>query len=520
MKPESGKTASVWMSTFEVPQFKSLTSDEECDVCVIGAGITGLTTAYMLTRSGKNVIVVDDGSIGGGESARTTAHITNVIDDRYHRIESLHGKDNARLAAESQTAAIDTIEDIINTNKIDCDFTRLTGYHFFMPDENAEDLEKEYEACKRAGINVKINENPPIASMGNYPCLEFPNQAEFHMLKYLAGLADAITKAGGKIYTQTHIQSIKDSKDGSPATAETKDKLKITAKDIVVATNSPVSDYVKMHLKQVAHRTYVIGITVPKDSVPHGLYWDTEEPYHYIRLYKQQKNDILIIGGEDHKTGQDDHPEKHFDNLVKWASEKFPVGGNVAYKWSGQVLEPFDGLSFIGKDPENPEHIYIATGDSGMGITHGTFSAVILDDLINGRKNKWAELYDPKRLKLIKNAPDYIKEGLNTAVQYIDIITPPEVSSVDEIVPGSGAIMGNGMNKIAAYKDENGTMYKFSAVCPHLKCIVEWNNVEKTWDCPCHGSRFDFKGKVINGPALADLKPVKEEQEESKTHNK
>lgn len=513
MKPESGITASVWMNTFEVPQYKSLTSDEECDVCIVGAGITGLTTAYLLLRSGKDVIVLDDGNIGGGESARTTGHITNVIDNRYSWIESIHGENNAKLAAESQTAAINTIEDIITELKIDCDFNRVSGYLYFMPDENAEDLEMEYNACKRAGIDVNICEKPPIASMGDFPCLEFPNQAEFHMLKYLSGLAKAITKAGGRIFTKTHIQSIK---DGKPATAETKGKIKITAKDIVVATNSPVSDYKAMHTKQTAYRTYVVGFNIAKNSVPHGLFWDTAEPYHYIRLYRQTENDVLIIGGEDHKTGQDEHPEKHFENLINWTKERFSVN-EIAYKWSGQVLEPFDGLSFIGKDPENSEHVYIATGDSGMGITHGTYAAIILDDLINGRKNKWAELYNPKRLKLLKTAGTFIKEGVNTAVQYIDIIAPPDVSSIDEIPAGSGAIMGTSFEKIAVYKDNDGKVYEFSALCPHLKCVVEWNNVEKSWDCPCHGSRFDAKGKVINGPALADLKPVEKDDEKKKT---
>lgn len=502
MKPESGTTSSVWMSTFEVPQYKPLSRDEDCDVCIIGAGITGLSSAYMLTRSGKKVIVVDDGSIGGGESARTTAHITNVIDDRYYHIESLHGKEAAKLAAESQTAAINTIENIVNTHNLQCDFARLNGYLLFKPDDNASELENEYEACKRAGIEVNIVQAPPVKSFGDYPCLEFPNQAEFHMLKYLAGLAEIITDSGGKIYTQTHISKIT---DGTPAAAETKNKLKITAKDIIVATNSPISDYVAMHTKQVAHRTYVIGVNIPKDSVPHGLYWDDEKPYHYIRLYKQQKNDLLIVGGEDHKTGQDGHPEHRFDKLIKWTTERFTMAENVAYKWSGQVLEPFDGLSYIGKDPENSEHVYISTGDSGMGITHGTYSAIILDDMINGRENSWAEIYNPKRIKL-KAVPEFIKEGFNTAVQYIDIITPPEVSDIDEIAAGCGAIMNTGLQKTAVYKDMNGEIHEFSALCPHLKCVVEWNDVEKTWDCPCHGSRFDAKGNVINGPALANLK--------------
>ncbi|HRJ84207.1 MAG TPA: FAD-dependent oxidoreductase [Ignavibacteria bacterium] len=504
MKPESGRTESIWMGTFDVPKFSMLTGNTECDVCIIGAGITGLTAAYLLLRSGKKVVIVDDGNIAGGESSRTTAHITNVIDDRYYIIERLHGEEAARLAAESQTAGMDLIEKIINENNIECDFTRLNGYLIFKPDENAGILETEYNACMKAGITVNIAAEPPYDKLGDYPCLEFPNQAEFHMLKYLSGIAKAVIDMGGRIYTQTHINKIT---DGKRAIAETKDKITITASDIVIATNSPVSDYLAIHTKQSAYRTYVIGVKIPKDSVPHALYWDNEDPYHYVRIYKQQKDDILIIGGEDHKTGQDDDTEHRFNNLIKWTTERFPMAEHVEYKWSGQVLEPFDGLSFIGKDPENPEHVYIATGDSGMGITHASYAAILLDDLINGRKNKWAELYDPKRITL-KAAPEFIKEGFNTAVQYIDLITPPEYGEEKEIPIGTGAIMSFGKDKAAVYRDNKGKIHKFSALCPHLKCGVEWNKTESTWDCPCHGSRFEATGKVINGPALADLKPI------------
>ncbi|HMQ78779.1 MAG TPA: FAD-dependent oxidoreductase [Ignavibacteria bacterium] len=504
MIPESGKTESIWMGTFNVPAFYALDSDSSCDVCIAGAGITGLTCAYMLLKSGKSVIIADDGNIGGGESSRTTAHITSVIDNRYYNIEKLHGERASLLAAESQKAGIDLIERIISENNIECDFTRLNGYLVFKPGERAGVLEMEYEAAARAGIDVKMAPSPPYSALGDYPCLEFPGQAEFHMLKYLVGLARAVISMGGRIYTKTHIKKIT---DGQPPIAETQNKIKITAKDIIIATNSPVSDYLAIHTKQAAYRTYVIGVRIPKDSVPHALYWDNENPYHYIRIYKQQKNDILIVGGEDHKTGQEEYTDQHFENLIKWTAQRFPMAEHVEYKWSGQVLEPFDGLSFIGKDPENPEHVYIATGDSGMGITHASYAAILLDDMINGRDNKWADLYDPKRITL-KAAPEFIKEGFNTAIQYIDIITPPEYANEQEVPEGTGAILNLGKDKTAVFKDKDGKVYKFSALCPHLKCVVEWNKTENTWDCPCHGSRFEATGKVINGPALANLKPI------------
>ncbi|HEY3251662.1 MAG TPA: FAD-dependent oxidoreductase [Ignavibacteria bacterium] len=496
---------SIWSSTFKIPQFEELRDNIETDVCVIGAGITGLTTAYLLTSNNKKVVVIDDNEIGGGETCRTTAHITNVIDNRYSRIEQLHGEEASRIAAQSQTAAINKIEEIIFSNVIDCDFSRVDGYLFFSPDDRADILEKEFDAAKRAGIDVRLVAKAPLNGFNTYPCLRFPHQAEFHPLKYISALAGLIVKNGGRIYTKTHAQKIE---DGNPAIVQTKNKYNITAKDIVVATNSPISDYVKVHTKQIACRTYVIGVEIPNNTVKQALYWDNEDPYHYIRIYKQLKNDILIVGGEDHKTGHDDDAEERYARLFKWTRERFPMAGRIDYKWSGQVMEPFDGLSFTGKDPENKEHVYIATGDSGMGMTHATYSAILLTDMISGKENEWAKLYDPKRITL-KAALKFVKEGLDTALQYIDIITPPEAASEGEISPGSGAIMSIGLGKTAVYKDENGKVYKFSALCPHLKCVIEWNASEKTWDCPCHGSRFGAMGNVINGPALGNLKKVK-----------
>src|SRR4030095_15894461 len=396
------------------------------------------------------------------------------------------------------------IEEIILSNDIDCDFCRVDGYLFFNPDERADVLEKEYDAAKRAGLDVRLAAKAPLTGFNTSPCLRFPRQAEFHPLKFISSLAEIITKNGGEIYTNTHAKKIE---DGSPAFVQTKNKFTIKAKNIFVATNSPISDYVKIHTKQIACRTYVIGVEIPNNTVKQALYWDDENPYHYIRIYKQQKNDVLIVGGEDHKTGHDDDAEERYSKLFKWTRDRFPMAGRIDYKWSGQVMEPFDGLSFTGKDPENKEHVYIATGDSGMGMTHAAFSSMLICDMILGKTNEWEKLYDPKRVTL-RAAPKFIKEGLDTALQYIDIITPPEVSAESAISPGTGAIMSIGLNKTAVYKDENGRVHKFSALCPHLKCVIEWNASEKTWDCPCHGSRFDAMGNVINGPALGNLKKV------------
>jgi Rieske Fe-S protein len=264
-----------------------------------------------------------------------------------------------------------------------------------------------------------------------------------------------------------------------------------------------------MHTKQAPYISYAIGIKVPAGSVTSALYWDTLDPYHYVRLQhgSDSGEDVLIVGGEDHKTGQADDAAERFAKLELWARFRWPQCGDVAYRWSGQVMETIDGLAFIGRNPGDDEHVYIATGDSGMGITHGTIAGILLTDLIVGRENPWAELYDPGR-KRVKALGEFAKENLNVAAQYLDWVTGGDVSSADQVAPGGGAVIRRGLHKVAVYRDPAGRLHEHSATCPHLGCVVHWNGGEKTWDCPCHGSRFDALGRVIVGPANADLGPA------------
>jgi Rieske Fe-S protein len=247
------------------------------------------------------------------------------------------------------------------------------------------------------------------------------------------------------------------------------------------------------------------------------LYWDTPDPYHYIRLQEvdarldpARLDDILIVGGEDHKTGQEDDADERFKCLEDWTRERFPMVKSIDFRWSGQVMEPVDYMGFIGRNPGVDEHIYIATGDSGNGITHGTIAGMLLSDLILGKENPWEKLYDPSR-KTLRAAGEFLKENLNVAAQYADWARQSEVGSYDEIEPGSGAVVRRGTSKVAVFKDEQGTIHERSAVCTHLYCIVNWNTAERTWDCPCHGSRFDPYGNVVNGPAISPLEAVKSE---------
>ena len=513
MQTDSGKTISVWMDTAEVPEFGPLTRDAECDVCVVGAGIAGMTTAFLLAREGRKVIVLDDGKVGGGETGRTTAHLCSYVDDRFVELEKLHGSEGAKIVAESHSAAVQLIEHLCREEKIECGFKRLNGYLWVTEEFTEKDLDEELEATRRAGLSAEKLPKVPGVPFDSGPCLQFANQGQFHPLRYLAGLARAFVAKGGRIFDRTHVEGV----EGRPKRprVKTKEGHFVTADAVVVCTNSPISDYVVTHLKQAAYRTFVIAARIPTDGLEPALLWDSHDPYHYVRLAgvpDKPGSDLLIVGGEDHKTGQEDDAAERFARIELWARGKFPRLGQVEYRWSGQVMEPADSVAFIGPNPDGAENVWLATGDSGNGMTHGTIAGILLSDLVMKRENRWAELFNPKRVTL-RAAREYARENLNVAVQYGDWVTPGEVQSVDDIPQGQGALIRRGAHKVACYRDEQGQLHERSATCTHLGCIVDWNSAEKSWDCPCHGSRFDAYGKVLNGPAISDLKPVEEKSD-------
>jgi len=503
----------IWGKPHGPDSFR-LVEDTRTDVCIVGAGIAGLSTAYQLAKAGKSVIVLDDGPPGGGQTGLTTAHLANAIDDRFQFVESVRGLDAVRMAWESHGAAVDAIERIVREEKIECFFERLNGYLFRDPSSPADVLEKELDTLKRARVHtIEMLPKAPVASFDTGPCLRFPRQGQFHPLKYLEGLTHAIQKAGGKIFSGTHVERVD---GGEPATTRIKNGPTVTAGAVVVATNSPINDLVATHTKQASYQTYAIAGLVPRDAIPHGLYWDTLDPYHYVRLEPiddgmdaglAATKECLIVGGEDHHTGNPDNSNERYARLEGWTRERFPMVERFVRHWSGEVRETFDGLGFIGRNPFDAENSFIATGDSGMGMTHGTIAGLLISDLILGRNNPWTELYSPSRHPP-RAMMKFAGEALRMAGRYADWVTGGDVSSVDEIKPGSGGIVRRGLHKIAAYRDESGQVHEYSASCTHLGCVVHWNQGESTWDCPCHGSRFNSKGEPICGPANTPLAPA------------
>ena len=497
-------TRSPWMWQ-PMPEPAALEGDTRVDACVVGAGIAGLSAAYFLAKKGSSVLVIDDGPIGGGMTSRTTAHLMGWIDDGYRELERLHGADRTKLAARSHHAAIDAIEAVCAHEGIECGFTRLDGFLILPPGGNPDALVEEYRAAMRAEVpGVELQERAPLDGIDTGYCIRFPRQGQLHPMQYLAGLARAIERLGGRI-RRAHASKVE---GGSPPHVVTEAGHRIDCGSVVVATNTPISDRVAIHTKQAPYLTYAIALRVPKGSVETALFWDLQDPYHYVRLL-EPGGDVLLVGGEDHKTGQADDGERRFAMLELWARERFPQGREVLHRWSGQVMETVDGLAYIGKDPGDA-NVYVATGDSGMGMTHGTIAGILLADLIHGGHPEWEDLYDPSRVTM-KAAGGYAKENANVVMQYTDWVRPGEVHSARAIAAGHGAIVRHGVHRIAAYRDPSGELHEMSARCTHLGCAVRWNPTEASWDCPCHGSRFSATGEVLSGPATKALEPWESE---------
>lgn len=489
--------------------FEKLNQNIETDIVIVGGGLAGITTAYCLSKAGHNVVLVEDGLIGSGETGRTTAHLVTALDDRYYHLEKVFGEEKTKLIAESHKVAIDFVEQTVKLENIDCGFERLNGYLIKHPTDENDSLQRELKASLKAGIEIKeVDKIPGI--LHNEKALCFSNQAQFHPLKYLNGLCKAIVQNGGKIFTNTHASDI--NYEGITSA----DGFSVKAKNVIVATNSPVNNIYTLFSKQYAYRTYVIGALVKKDLLPKALWWDTGDfkvnskvpPYHYVRVHPyNEQYDMLISGGEDHPTAETSKThvkeENRYKLLEKWTRENFPIG-EIVYRWSGQVMEPMDGIAFIGRNPLDHDNVYIITGDSGNGMTHCSFAGLLITDLINGKENKWEALYSPSRFTFQESdsALHLIKEDFVNVLKKWFYKNHVELSSIKN---GEAGIVKLEGKKCGAYRNESGKLYLVSAECTHLKCMVHWNNDEKSWDCPCHGSRFNYDGKVINGPANSNL---------------
>ena len=500
MKPH---TDSLWRAMRQLGGFAPLPGPLEVDVAVVGGGITGVTAALILCRAGKRVALLEGGTIASGETGNTTSHLTEAIDARYQTLIKDFGEDNARLVAQSNRDAIDWIEATVREAGMDCGFARVPGYLYTERPRDLKGLANELDAARRAGGQVQWTDTVPLP-FRTEGAVRWENQAQFHATAYLDGLLKEAISHGLQVFEHTRVVGVH---EDAPCRVET-DRGTVRAADVFVAANVPVNNRVLLHTKIAAYCSYAIAAEVPAGFAS-GLFWDTDDPYHYIRTHTIGATAYLIVGGEDHKTGDETDTNTCFERLIAYTATRFG-GLSPSFRWSGQIIEPVDGLPYIGRNAV-AQRVYVATGYGGNGMTFGTLAGMIVADAILGHANPYASLYEATRVKPLVAAIEYVKENAGFAARLLtDRLTSlnAEDRAVQSLTPGEGGIFDSDEGKVAVCRDRNGVVHACSAVCTHLGCDVRWNSGEQSWHCPCHGSRFSPDGSVINGPAVSDLRKV------------
>eukprot|EP00898_Chlorokybus_atmophyticus_P005908 jgi/Chlat1/6318/Chrsp44S09058 len=496
------------------PIYPKLQENMTTDVVVIGGGIAGVSTAYNLAKKGKKVVLLEARTIGAGQTGRTTAHLMGWNDDYYHVIEEKFDNETARRVAMAHRKTVDFIEQASQEEGIECEFLRCPGYLYQHSDDSdaQKRIDNEFKTLKTIGWeDAEIVDVHEECGINAHKAIKFPTSGQFQPLKYIRGLAEAAAKHGVKVYEMSSVAEI----DGGKVS--TIDGYNVTADDVVMATNSPINHNLLIHARQHASKSYVIGLKLPKEAYKPACWWDTDVPYHYVRLEPFDDYDVLVVGGSDHQVGlgSKDYPPS-WDLLREYAEKYFPKskGAEELYRWSGQLYEPIDMLHLIGREPNDVsgKH-WIATGDSGEGMTMGTVAGMLLSDLITGKANEWESVYSPTRFPSAPSPSTAVSPIEVTTAGFVNVVRPRESFEMETINPGSGMVVQKGADKVALYRNEQGAYQQYSAICPHLKCLVEWNPAAGTFDCPCHGSQFDRNGQCIQGPAKMGLTPYEDKDE-------
>lgn len=491
------ETLSLWLDTVPGRRFPALQRDLKVDVAVVGGGITGITAATLLRRAGKSVAVLEARRIGQGVTGGTTAHLTEALDASYASLTKDFGQDGARLATEASRAALERIALFVQEGRIACSLRRVPAFAYTESKRGVAAIEEEYDAAVRLGVPVTLVRDTPLP-FKTPAALRYDNQGRFHVRRYLMPMANALRGTRGHVFEGTRVLDVE---DGEPCRVITESGV-VTAKEVVIATHVPMkAKWVMPKLAQ--YRSYVVAFTL-KGEVPDGLFWDDDDPYHYVRLQETKEGTVLIAGGEDHKVGQEEDTEARYASVAEWAQERFPVK-KAAWRWSAQVVETVDGLPYYGRPGGSP-HVFACTGYSGTGMTFGTLGGMMAADAILGRENALQKLFAYNRVKPLASAKDLVAENVDFPAHFVgDRLAAPERRGFAGVPRGAGCIVEENGERLAVYRDPKGGVHARSAVCTHMGCLVGWNDAEKSWDCPCHGSRFDPDGEVLDGPAVAPL---------------
>jgi glycine/D-amino acid oxidase-like deaminating enzyme/nitrite reductase/ring-hydroxylating ferredoxin subunit len=500
-------TKSYWEDSSSVSRYPALERDLTVDTVVIGAGITGLTAAYLLKKSGQKVAVIDRRRAGGVDSTLTTAHVTCVTDVDLGVLVKHFGRDHAWAAWDAGLAAIEQLDRIIRSEDIDCEWTWVSGYKhsaFDAARDERRPLQEEAQLAVELGFDARYLDAIPFVGT---PGVEYGGQAKFHPRKYLAALAKLIDGGGSHVFEHTESEEIADDPCAVKAAGHT-----IRCGRAFIATHTPlmgktnIASAMILQTKLYLYTSYVVGGRLPKGRIPEASFWDTADPYHYLRVDAHRDFDYAIYGGEDHKTGQAPDEPACYRALEDRARRLMPQLG-ITHRWSGQVVETNDGLPFIG---ETSKGQFAASGYAGNGMTFGTLAGMMAHDWATGRKNPWSALFDPGRTTLRGGTWDYVKENIDYPYYMLrDRFVGPDAKSLRSVRNGEGKIVELSGERVAVYRDDRGHTTLLSPVCTHMGCEVKWNRAECTWDCPCHGSRFTPSGKVLAGPAESPLEPSK-----------
>jgi glycine/D-amino acid oxidase-like deaminating enzyme/nitrite reductase/ring-hydroxylating ferredoxin subunit len=489
--------SSVWQNTAPRTSFPTLEAPFATDVVVVGAGMTGLTTALLLRREGRAVAVLEAEQVGAGTSGVTSAHVTCIPDLRLAKLQDRLGAPGACTYMKDARAALALMQDLARDTAGPCDWATVPAYLLAESPASQTALRREADAAASLGLPAVLTDRTPLP----FPvagAVLYPNQARFHPMKYLHGLARSVRDAGGPVFEHTRVRAWKE--DASVVTLDT-DRGAVAARCVVFATHTPVG-FNLVHTELAPYRSYVLALRL-REEVPDALFWDTAEPYHYMRRLERSGEDLLILGGEDRKAGpEDDALDRHLA-LEDYARARFTVDC-VTHRWAGQYYEPADGLPYVGRSPM-AEEVFIATGYSGNGLVQGTLAARALVDRLQGRESAVGDLLAATRLAPLAAATSVAATNLRAAARFLGDRLGRWEKSLSGLGLGEGRLVEVDGQKLAVYRDLKGALHSRSPVCTHLGCIVGWNAVERSWDCPCHGGRFSPLGQVIGGPPLEDL---------------